>query len=59
MTKERIMLMHKYANGICHPIPKNSVLLTCYNKNIIHIGTQAVSRYHQLKKLYPSYDLPI
>jgi hypothetical protein len=34
------------------------VAISCDNKNKVHIGTLAVSRYHQVKKLYPCNDRP-
>ncbi|XP_071842085.1 uncharacterized protein [Apostichopus japonicus] len=37
---------------------QNSVAVSCDTMNKIHIGTLAVSQYHQLQKVFPVKDMP-
>ncbi|VDI30459.1 Hypothetical predicted protein [Mytilus galloprovincialis] len=48
----------KYSMEFASKYSNDCVLLSCDNKNKIHIGTLAVSRYHQLRRFYPSGDRP-
>jgi hypothetical protein len=48
----------KSVREFCALHPGISTIFSCDSKAKVHIGGQAVSRYHQLRKFFPSDDTP-
>jgi hypothetical protein len=48
----------KNIRQMCAMYPDECVAFSCDSKAKIHIGGQAVSRYHQIKTFFPSDDCP-
>ena len=43
---------------MCAEYPDEAVIFSCDSKAKVHIGGQAVSRYHQIRTFFPSDDVP-
>ncbi|KAJ8030165.1 hypothetical protein HOLleu_26495 [Holothuria leucospilota] len=48
----------KYMREMCSHFQSECVVYSCDNMNKLKVGTLAVSRYHQLNRIYPSEDRP-
>jgi len=43
---------------MCAEFPDEAVIFSCDSKAKIHIGSQAVSRYHQIRTFFPNDNMP-
>ncbi|XP_065905841.1 uncharacterized protein [Dysidea avara] len=43
---------------MCAEFPDEAIIFSCDSKAKIHIGGQAVSRYHQIRTFFPNDDMP-
>ena len=50
--------MASVVRQMCAEFPDEAVIFSCDSKAKVHIGGQAVSRYHQIRTFFPSDDTP-